>query len=306
MKRVGFFYDDVFLRHETPPGHPECAERLLAIIKSLLGSDIAGKLVHKSPRRAELREIEAVHDPDYVRKVAGFTGYFDPDTYISPGSYEAALYAAGSVPGALELIKKGELDRAFCAVRPPGHHAERDRGMGFCIFNNVAVGAKAAQRLGFERVFIVDFDVHHGNGTQHIFYEDPSVFYFSTHQYPFYPGTGADSERGKGAGAGATYNVPMAAGSGVKQYLRVYQDLLPPLMARFKPDVVLVSAGYDIYSNDPLASINVSEEGIREIVEGILRAASAVPSVFVLEGGYDLGALGNLVVITLERMLYSI
>ncbi|MDA8170931.1 MAG: histone deacetylase [Nitrospiraceae bacterium] len=306
MKRVGFFYDDVFLRHETPPGHPECAERLLAIIKSLLGSDIAGKLVHKSPRRAEPREIEAVHDPDYVRKVAGFTGYFDPDTYISPGSYEAALYAAGSVPGALELIKKGELDRAFCAVRPPGHHAERDRGMGFCIFNNVAVGAKAAQRLGFERVFIVDFDVHHGNGTQHIFYEDPSVFYFSTHQYPFYPGTGADSERGKGAGAGATYNVPMASGSGIKQYLRVYQDLLPPLMARFKPDVVLVSAGYDIYSNDPLASINVSEEGIREIVEGILRAAPAVPSVFVLEGGYDLGALGNLVVITLERMLYSI
>ncbi|MDA8087120.1 MAG: histone deacetylase [Nitrospiraceae bacterium] len=305
MKRVGFFYDDIFLKHETPAGHPECAERLLAIMRGLRESGIADKLIFQKPRRAELREIEAVHDPDYVRRVAGFTGYFDPDTYLSEGSYEAALYAAGAVSGALELIKKGELDRAFCAVRPPGHHAGKDRAMGFCIFNNVAVGARAAQELGFEKVFIVDFDVHHGNGTEHIFYEDPSVFYFSTHQYPFYPGTGADSERGAGAGAGTTYNVPMAAGSGVKQYLRVYQDLLPPLMARFKPDVILVSAGYDIYSGDPLAAINVSKEGVRGIVEAILRASPATPSVFVLEGGYDLEALGDLVVITLERLLYS-
>ncbi len=301
---MGFFYDEIFLRHETPAGHPECGERLVAIARAVRESAVGGRLIHQKPRKADPREIEAVHDPEYVRRVAGFTGYFDPDTYISPGSYEAALFAAGAVIEALRLIKAGELDRAFCAIRPPGHHAEKDRAMGFCIFNNVAVGARAAQGFGFKRVFIVDFDVHHGNGTQHIFYEDPSVFYFSTHQYPFYPGTGADSERGVGAGTGATYNVPMAAGSGVKQYLRVYQDLLPPLMARFKPDVVLVSAGYDIYSGDPLASINVSEEGIRGITEGILAAAPGAPAVFVLEGGYDLNNLGNLVVTTLERMLF--
>ena len=307
MKRVGFFYDDIFLRHETPAGHPERKERLEAITRAVResGEKIADKLVYEKPRKAEPWEIEAVHDPQYVRAMASFSGYFDPDTFVSPRSYEAALFAAGAVEAAVERVKKAELDRAFCAVRPPGHHAERDRAMGFCIFNNVAVGARAAQRLGMKKVFIVDFDVHHGNGTQHAFYEDPSVFYFSTHQYPFYPGTGADSERGAGEGAGTTYNVPMAAGSGIKQYLRVYQDLLPPLIARFAPDIVLVSAGYDIYSGDPLASINVSEEGVRGIVDGILQAAPSTPSIFVLEGGYNMEALGGLAVITLERLLYS-
>ena len=303
MKKAGLFYNDIFLRHATPAGHPECPERLLAIAKAVRESEINGMLAHHRPRRAGPKEIEAVHDPEYVRRMSAFTGYFDSDTYISPGSYEAALFAAGAVIEALRGIKEGGIERAFCAVRPPGHHAERDRAMGFCIFNNVAVGARAAQALGFKRVFIVDFDVHHGNGTQHIFYEDPSVFYFSTHQYPFYPGTGAASEQGAGAGAGTTRNVPMAAGSGEKQYLEVYRGILPPLMARFKPDIVLVSAGYDIYKGDPLAAINVSVEGIRGISEGILAAAGAAPSVFVLEGGYDLTALGNLVVITLERLL---
>ena len=305
MKRIGFIYDDIFLRHEVPPGHPESPERLKAIIKAVQGSHISSKLVYEKPRRAEPEEIEAVHAPEYARRMAEFTGYYDPDTYVSPGSYEAALYASGAVLRALELIKEDRLDRAFCAVRPPGHHAEKDRAMGFCIFNNVAVGARGAQRLGMKRVFIVDFDVHHGNGTQHMFYEDASVFYFSTHQYPFYPGTGADSERGAGEGVGATYNVPMAAGSSVKQYLRVYQDLLPPLITRFKPDVILVSAGYDIYTGDPLASINVSEEGIRGIVGSIVSASPSVPAVFVLEGGYAIQALGELVVITLEGLLYS-
>ncbi|MDA8089183.1 MAG: histone deacetylase [Nitrospiraceae bacterium] len=305
MKKAGFIYDDIFLKHLVPPGHPESPARLEAITKAVRSSEIGPKLIYEKPRRAETSEIEAVHDAEYVRKMAGFTGYYDPDTYVSADSYEAALYASGAVLKALELIREGRIERAFCAVRPPGHHAERDRAMGFCIFNNVAVGARGAQRLGMERVFIVDFDVHHGNGTQHAFYEDPSVFYFSTHQYPFYPGTGADSEQGAGEGTGYTYNVPMHSGSSVKQYLRIYQDILPPLITRFKPDVVLVSAGYDIYTGDPLASINVSQEGIRGIVGGILSAAPSVPAVFVLEGGYALEALGELVVITLEGLLYS-
>jgi acetoin utilization deacetylase AcuC-like enzyme len=305
MKKVGFFYDDIFLRHETPRYHPECRERLEVIRNTLQNSGIWNKLVHEKPRKATPEELKAAHSSEYVDKMASFTGYYDPDTFVSDGSYEAALYAAGAVLRAVELSKEGKIDRAFCAVRPPGHHAEKNRAMGFCIFNNVAVGARFAQKIGFERVFIVDFDVHHGNGTQHIFEEDPTVFYFSTHQYPHYPGTGSDSERGRGAGEGTTYNVPMAPGSGDKQYIRAYQDILPPLVARFKPDIMLVSAGYDIYKDDPLAAIRVSEEGLRAIVRGILTAADGIPAIFALEGGYDLASLGSLVLLTIEGLLNS-
>jgi acetoin utilization deacetylase AcuC-like enzyme len=185
-----------------------------------------------------------VHTREYIEKIKTFgSGELDPDTYVSEGTLDAALHAAGAVMEAVERCKKGEIDRAFCAIRPPGHHAEADRGMGFCIFNNVAIGARYARTIGYDRVFIVDFDAHHGNGTQHIFEEDDSVFYFSTHQHPYYPDTGKDMERGKGKGAGFTYNVPIPAGSGNKDYLMVYQDILPGLLHRFRPDVVLVSPG---------------------------------------------------------------
>ncbi|MDA8169789.1 MAG: histone deacetylase [Nitrospiraceae bacterium] len=307
MKRVGFIYDDVFLKHETPLWHPESKERLVVVTEAVRGSGLADKLVREKPDLAGPDDIAMVHDREYVEKMAHFVGYYDPDTYVSSDSYRAALYAAGAVMKAVRMIKEGRIERAFCAVRPPGHHAERDRAMGFCIFNNVAIGARTAQKLGFKKVFIADFDVHHGNGTQQAFYEDPGVFYFSTHQYPFYPGTGSEAERGAGDGEGATYNVPMASGSGVKQYLRIYQDILPPVMQRFGPDIVLVSAGYDIYTGDPLAAINVSKEGIRAMVDGILSGAGDAPSVFVLEGGYDLEALGELVKITVEELLnYSL
>jgi acetoin utilization deacetylase AcuC-like enzyme len=181
MKKVGFVYDDVFLEHENPLGHPESKERLIHILRALKGSDIWDSLTHIKPRKATEEELLYVHTQKHVEAMKNNTGYADPDTYISPGSCNAALHAAGAVIEAIDGCQRGEIYRAFCAVRPPGHHAEAGRAMGFCLFNNVAVGARHAQRVGYEKVFIVDFDVHHGNGTQHMFEEDDTVFYFSTH-----------------------------------------------------------------------------------------------------------------------------
>ena len=303
MKKVGFIYDDIFLSHEMPSGHPESAERLLAIVKALKQSEIWDKLSHIRPRKADKKDILSVHTDSYFEKVMKFTGYFDPDTFISTNSVQAALYASGAVIEAVEGCKSGRIERAFCAVRPPGHHAEADRAMGFCIFNNVAVGARYAQKSGFRRVFIIDFDVHHGNGTQHIFEEDDTVFYFSTHQYPHYPGTGHDTERGKGKGRGYTYNIPMHYGSGDKDYFHAYQDILPGLVENFGTDIVLVSAGYDLHAADPLAGLRVTNEGIKNIVRGILSSKSNIPCIFCLEGGYNLTALSESVRITLKELL---
>ncbi len=304
MKKVGLLYDDVFLRHEPPAWHPDSPDRLSNIIVMLKASGLWPGLIPVPPRRATLDDIARVHTREYIEKIRNFgPGELDPDTYLSAGTLDAALHAAGAVIEATERCKKGEIERAFCAVRPPGHHAEADRGMGFCIFNNIAVGARHAQTIGFNKVFIIDFDAHHGNGTQHIFEEDDTVFYFSTHQHPYYPDTGKDMERGKGRGLGFTYNVPIPAGSGNKEYLMVYQDILPGLVRRFMPDIILVSAGYDIHVNDPHANIRVSHEGIHGIVQGILRSGACCPQVFVLEGGYDLPSLCDSVRITIEEML---
>lgn len=308
MKKIGFIYDDIFLKHETPPGHPESPERLVAIIETLKKTDLWNQLIHIKPRKADEKDILRVHTKEYLDKIRTFTGYFDSDTYISKNSFEVALFAAGAVIEAIDKCKKLELDRAFCAVRPPGHHAEADRAMGFCIFNNVAIGARFAQEMGYNKVFIVDFDVHHGNGTQHIFEKDDSVFYFSTHQYPHYPGTGKDSERGIDKGKGFTYNIPLQFGSGDKDYYYAYRDILPGLIKNFRPDIILVSAGYDIRADDPLSGINVTSEGMRNIVRGILLRSinfyiSSLPYIFVLEGGYNLNSLAESVLITLKEML---
>jgi acetoin utilization deacetylase AcuC-like enzyme len=304
MKKVGFLYDDVFLSHEAPQWHPETQERLKALIVRVKSSGLWDKLEHISPQKAELSDIEAVHTPDYITMLQNARpGNLDPDTYISANSFEAALFAAGAINEAIKTCYEGKVSRAFCAVRPPGHHAEANRAMGFCLFNNVAVGARYAQKKGYKKVFIADFDVHHGNGTEHMFYDDDTVFYFSTHQYPHYPGTGSEQETGKGKGEGYTYNIPMAQGSGDKQYMEAYNDILHGLINNFDPDIFLVSAGYDLHANDPLAGIRVSDEGIRSIISGILTSKKDIPYVFTLEGGYDLQALGNSVVITLEEML---
>jgi len=303
MERVGFLYDDACLAHEPPQWHPEKKERLLHILNALSTSGLLEKLACINPRRASFDDVGLVHTASYIETIRSFTGErLDPDTYLSPGTLSAALYAAGSLMEAAEKCKTGEIRRAFCAVRPPGHHAEADRGMGFCIFNNIAIGARHAQKIGFTKVFIIDFDAHHGNGTQQIFDESDTVFFFSTHQYPYYPETGKDSERGRGKGEGYTYNVPILKGSGNKDYLYIYQDILPGLVRRFEPDIIFVSAGYDIHLQDPHADIRVTGEGIRCIVQSILRAYHC-PVIFTLEGGYDLRSLEESVMITIEEML---
>jgi len=305
MKKVGFVYDDVFLCHEPPVWHPDSPDRLISVVTMLKEAGLWNKLEHIKPRKAAPEDLALVHTPEAIERIRTLgAGEIDPDTYASADSFDVASYAAGAVMEAVEQCRNSGMRRVFCAVRPPGHHAEADRSMGFCLFNNVAVGARHARRAGFHKVFIVDFDAHHGNGTQHIFEEDDSVFYFSTHQYPYYPETGKDMERGTGRGEGYTYNVPILAGSGNKDYLTVYQDILPGVIQRFGPDIILVSAGYDIHAHDPHANIRVTHEGIHGIVRSILASAD-VPMVFVLEGGYDLPSLCDSVKITIEEMLRS-
>ncbi|MDX9714287.1 MAG: histone deacetylase [Dissulfurispiraceae bacterium] len=303
MIKTGFVYDDFFLKHTPPDGHPDSGERLLAIIAELKKAGLWDKLIHIKPKMASYEDIGRVHSEDYINKLLGFgTGFIDEDTYISEETLSSGLYATGAVIEAVSRCRQGEIQRAFCAVRPPGHHAEKDVAMGFCIFNNVAVGARYAQSIGYNKVFVIDFDAHHGNGTQHIFEDDDSVFFFSTHQFPYYPDTGKELERGREKGEGFTYNVTIKAGSGNKDFLYVYQDILPGLIFRYKPDIVLVSAGYDIHTADPFTDLWVSGEGVRGIVQSIL-SSSNCPVVFTLEGGYDPVSLAECVRITIEEML---
>ncbi len=286
--------------------HPERPERLSAIWQALKDRGLWDALKHIEPIKVSDTDITEVHTQEHLQRIkTSRAGYLDPDTYFSEGSLEAALYAAGAVKRAIELVSQGEISRAFLAVRPPGHHATASRAMGFCLFNNVAIGARLAQKAGMKRVFIIDFDVHHGNGTEEVFYEDDSVYYFSTHQYPHYPGTGDTNSRGRGRGEGYTFNLPMSAGAGDREFITAYQEVLPRLVQEFSPDILLVSAGYDLRAEDPLASLRVTSEGIRQIVRGILESVPDTPALFCLEGGYDLGALGDSVAVTVEEMLHA-
>ena len=304
MKKVGYIYDPVYLKHDTGEGHPERPERVQSIDTFL--TSLKDKLINIKPRKATAKEIALVHDIYYPQEImdlcsAGGT-YLDPDTRCSIFTYEAATYAVGAGLEAVDKIKEGAVERVFANVRPPGHHAEYAKAMGFCIFNNIAIAARYAQNQGFEKVFIIDFDAHHGNGTQKAFYDDDTVFYFSTHQYPFYPGTGSAEEKGTGKGLGFTYNVPLPAGTGDETYEDIYSMILPDLVYHFKPDIVMVSAGYDLHQEDPLTNLEVTTEGIGKIVEYILKTAD-VPFLFMLEGGYNLTALGESARVTVEKML---
>ncbi len=300
--RTALVYDDIYLTHSTGPWHPESPERLRAIVRALRESSTWSQLHLLRPRRAELRWLEEVHSRGYVEQVRRTSesggGALDGDTPVSERSFEVALYAVGGVLEAVDAVCTGRVQNAFCAVRPPGHHALPDRGMGFCLFNNVAIGARYAQRAhGLERILIVDWDVHHGNGTQAVFYEDPTVFYFSLHQYPHYPGTGLRTETGSGAGEGTTLNLPLSPGAGDEEYERLFLEELVPRAREFGPQLVFISAGFDVQQGDPLGGMRITETGFRrltQIVDEIARSSGAQGRVIsVLEGGYALEALGR-------------
>ena len=286
-------------------GHPERPERVMAILEAIALSEL-GLTPEPSPRALEA-SIQRVHDPRYVamldRAADSGGGYLDADTYITPTSMLAARSAAGAVVEGVHRVLSGSASHALAVVRPPGHHAEHAKAMGFCLINNIAVGCYAARAKGINRIAILDFDVHHGNGTQHSFEKDAEVFYASTHQYPFYPGTGAAGERGA---HGNVVNVPLASGSGDRAFLGAWEKKIGPALAAFHPELLLVSAGFDAHQDDPLAGLEVTTEGYRELARLIKSWAieySRGRTIWALEGGYDLRALGDSVVACLEVLL---
>lgn len=302
MKKIAWITDELYLKHDTGAGHPESAERLKSI--NLKIEQFKEHLIEVKPRSATVSEVEMVHSPEMianVRQKSMDESFIDSDTICSYDSYDAALKAVGAGLVAIDGIKANQFERAFCAVRPPGHHATPTQSMGFCLFNNIAITARYAQQQGYKKVMIIDFDVHHGNGTQDAFFDDNSVFYFSSHQAFAYPGTGAESHKGIGKGEGYTANYLMMPESGDNEILEIYKEDLPKHYDFFKPDIVLVSAGYDLHESDPLAQLNITTDGIREVVRTILDLGDT-PVVFMLEGGYSVYDLGWNVVATVEEM----
>lgn len=307
MPRTGVVVDERYLAHDTGRSHPERPERVQVLL-DLVGRR-ADELVRIPPRVATADELAWVHDGPHVERVAAtqhLARYaFDPDTPTSPGSHGAALLAVGGVLELLDAIVTGGVDNGLALVRPPGHHAERSRAMGFCLFNNVAVGAAFLRRRhGIEKVLVVDWDLHHGNGTQHIFETDQSVLYVSTHQYPYYPGTGALDEVGRGAGEGRTVNVPLPAGFGDAEYCEAFRQIVEPVARAFAPDFVLISAGFDCHARDPLGGMDVTEAGFRFMARTLLDVARDCCGgccAAVLEGGYDLTAIRNSVAAVIDE-----
>ncbi len=309
MTRVAFYDDPVFAEHDAGPGHPERPERLEAVRRGLRQGGLEGEVVPIAPRAAMREELVRVHTAAHVDRVAAADGRrvrFDADTATGPRSYAAAVRAAGAVADAVEKVLDGAIDRAFCNVRPPGHHATRDRAMGFCLLNNVAVGAASALARGLRRVAVIDFDVHHGNGTQEAFWEDPQVLYVSSHRFPFYPGTGDLDEVGEGDGRGFTVNLPMPPGMDDGDYRRAYREIVEPIGRAFDPELVLVSAGFDAHDDDPLGGMSVTAAGFGELMDVCLAVASGAARgrvVAVLEGGYDLDAVADSTAAVVGRML---
>ncbi|MFZ3149096.1 MAG: histone deacetylase [Methanothrix sp.] len=299
MTRTCLVYHTIYLLHDTN-GHLEKKERLTAILDKIRSEKLDVDFI--TPKPATVTKVAAIHGRRYIDQVKAICehggGYLDVDTILSKNSYDAALMAAGGAITAVDAVL-GEYGNAFALVRPPGHHAMPNRGMGFCIFNNIAIAAKHAQARGAKKVLIVDWDVHHGNGTNDVFYSDPSVLYFSTHQYPHYPGTGRTDEVGEDGGEGFTVNVPLPSGTADAGYLMAYREILLPIALEFKPDIVLVSAGHDPHKDDPLGGMRLTSAGfgaiagvVKEIANTCCRGRLAAS----LEGGYNLQAQAEAVV----------
>ncbi|MGI8602418.1 MAG: histone deacetylase family protein [Verrucomicrobiales bacterium] len=303
--KTGVLLDEACLRHQPGAGHPERASRLEAIRNQFAKDGVFDEITRIEPRMAKDEELLLIHTPDYVRTVlrdveSGLPILSTGDTNIGgPDSIEAARHAAGGVLNAVDEVCTGKLSNAFCAVRPPGHHATPDRGMGFCLFNNIAIAARYAQKKhGLGRVAIVDWDVHHGNGTQDAFYEDGEVFFFSSHQSPWYPGTGRRAETGSGKGLGATMNRPFPAGSAMKEIGGAFENDLVPALTRFKPELLLISAGFDSRAGDPLGGFLLTDDDFAALTR-ILKMVAATSArnriVSILEGGYNIRGLASAV-----------
>ncbi len=296
MRKTAIYRDDLFLDHNPGPSHPESPQRLQVIYNELDKESIGGRFIYPRFDPASTQIIELNHSPQLVKRVAATagksSGFLDADTQTSANSYSAACLAVGALIDGIHRLDQGEIDNAFCLVRPPGHHAENDHSMGFCLFNNVAVAARWAQRdLSMKRIMIVDWDLHHGNGTQNSFYNTDQVLFLSSHQYPYYPGSGAVLQSGSGAGEGFTVNIPLAGGQGDYEYARIFNELVRPIARLYHPDMILISCGFDIYDGDPLGAMRVTPAGfaymtrvMRELAEELCNGKLLV----TLEGGYNL------------------
>ena len=310
MNKTGYIFHPQYLKHDTQ-SHPENSGRLRAIQDKIKSSEIYPHLHFPEPRCATDDELKKNHDLDHINHVRNScqngTQNLDGDTVICSESWDAAVLSAGSGLTAVDKIISGELDNAFAAVRPPGHHAEKDRAMGFCLFNNVAIAARyAINKHKLNRVCIFDWDVHHGNGTQHSFYSDPSVYYSSIHQYPFYPGTGDKIETGTGDGLGTTLNFPLDAFSEDSTYLDIIGNKLIPKIQNFKPDLIIISAGFDAHEDDPLGQMKVSSDCYRKMTSMILKLSEEVCDgrlLSMLEGGYNHKALADSVLNHVDALL---
>ena len=312
MNKTGYISDPFYLKHKNEP-HPENPGRLNAIQKNIESSKYYNNLTLIQPRKATVEDIAKVHGTGYIRSVEDScrngVRNLDADTVISSDSYQAALLSAGAGLEALDKILEGTVGNAFCAVRPPGHHAEQNKAMGFCLFNNVGVIARYAQDVkNIQKIFIFDWDVHHGNGTQHSFYKDSSIYYSSIHQYPFYPGTGGVDETGTGDGLGSNLNLPMRAYSCDADYINVIEHKLIPVIQKFNPDLIIISAGFDAHENDPLAQINLSTDCYGKMTQKLMEIANDVCNgriLSMLEGGYDYSALADSVQLHVETLSSS-
>jgi len=311
MAQTAVFYDDICTYHQMGFLHPESPKRLEAVREVLDGDGVGRELARLKRRDATPEELAYVHDENYIRRIQGTEGQelvaLDPDTSANSWTWEASLASAGGFISCCDEVWSGNFANAYAFVRPPGHHAERGRAMGFCFFNNVAIGAEwLIRNKGVERIAIVDFDVHHGNGTQHHFYARGDVLFASVHRSPFYPGSGTEGERGEGEGRGANLNVPLDAGADDDDYRRAMGDVILPAVEEFRPQIVLVSSGYDSHVRDPLGGMSMTTEGYRAIMRQIIDVANEVCGgkvAVTLEGGYDLKAMRDCSEVQLEEMV---